>query len=448
VVKAPSETPDRKDYRESQSGAWTLAKALMEQSPGELWPVQAWLGDRQDECLSMVDGHGHHLIDINLHGSVHQLSTGQTWPDWKAECRSDVDALALSILATVDVPARSHSQQGRLSRISAVAFVVDFLKAAGALVQPVWESTDDGAVNHDLVAPYGDVWPSVAAHLREERPPHPQVRPEAWMWALLMDGEPARLLDLQAGTTIRTDGTVLAVGPVSEPADESPSNPIPSMTTSKGEPRMSTVYILTNEAMPGIIKIGMTTTSVEQRMLGLDTTGVPLPFECYYAARVSDMAKVEKALHEAFGDHRVRKSREFFNLDPYRAKVILELLAIEEVTPRTDVVAEADDLAALAQAHKRRAKFSFAMADVPVGATLSFAKGQNITATALDGNRIEFRGEVTSLSGAAATILQEMGWTSTSVQGTAYWLYDGETLDDRRRQRDDQATADAEGDSD
>ena len=113
---------------------------------------------------------------------------------------------------------------------------------------------------------------------------------------------------------------------------------------------MTFVYILTNEAMPGLVKIGMTTTPVESRMLGLDSTGVPLPFECYYAARVDDMAKVERALHEAFGDHRVRKSREFFRLDPYRAKVILELLATEDVTPRSEVVQDASDVQAIAEA--------------------------------------------------------------------------------------------------
>ena len=42
---------------------------------------------------------------------------------------------------------------------------------------------------------------------------------------------------------------------------------------------MSIVYILTNEAMPGLIKIGLTNATVEQRMLSLDTTSVPLPFE-------------------------------------------------------------------------------------------------------------------------------------------------------------------------
>jgi hypothetical protein len=39
------------------------------------------------------------------------------------------------------------------------------------------------------------------------------------------------------------------------------------------------VYVLTNRAMEGIIKIGLTSSSVEKRILELDTTALPLPFE-------------------------------------------------------------------------------------------------------------------------------------------------------------------------
>ena len=44
------------------------------------------------------------------------------------------------------------------------------------------------------------------------------------------------------------------------------------------------VYALTNPAMPGIVKIGMTDRDdVKRRMSDLYTTGVPLPFECAVA---------------------------------------------------------------------------------------------------------------------------------------------------------------------
>ena len=98
------------------------------------------------------------------------------------------------------------------------------------------------------------------------------------------------------------------------------------------------IYILVNEAMPNIVKIGKTTTSVEQRMRELDTTGIPLPFECYYAARVDKMDSVERNLHDAFDDKRIRKRREFFEIDPARNRSALFLSGGEDDTPRDDVV--------------------------------------------------------------------------------------------------------------
>lgn len=62
------------------------------------------------------------------------------------------------------------------------------------------------------------------------------------------------------------------------------------------------IYILTNEAMPGLVKIGLTNNeSVEARLTSLSApSGVPLPFECYFAAEVQDAAKLEKNPSPAF----------------------------------------------------------------------------------------------------------------------------------------------------
>jgi hypothetical protein len=56
------------------------------------------------------------------------------------------------------------------------------------------------------------------------------------------------------------------------------------------------VYVLTNPAMPGIVKIGKTSReSVHTRLNELYSTGVPVPFECAFAGRVQDESTVEKA---------------------------------------------------------------------------------------------------------------------------------------------------------
>ena len=49
------------------------------------------------------------------------------------------------------------------------------------------------------------------------------------------------------------------------------------------------IYILTNEAMPGYVKVGRTRTSLEKRVGDLNrSTGIPLPFTVFYACRVKN----------------------------------------------------------------------------------------------------------------------------------------------------------------
>ena len=68
--------------------------------------------------------------------------------------------------------------------------------------------------------------------------------------------------------------------------------------------------------MPNYVKIGKTEQAVEERIKTLDTTSVPLPFECFYAARVEDIDFVERQLHDAFGNQHVRKIENSLRLTP------------------------------------------------------------------------------------------------------------------------------------
>lgn len=188
------------------------------------------------------------------------------------------------------------------------------------------------------------------------------------------------------------------------------------------------VYILINEAMPGYAKIGRTS-NLEQRIRSLDTTGLPLPFECFYACTVADAVFVERQLHDVFLDHRVRSSREFFEISPERAVAALRLAAIEDVTPKKDYVETLEDQQALNQARTRRADFSFKMVDIPVGSELTFARDESVKARVVDNKMIELDGKIVSLSNAAQQLLGKP-WPA---QGPIYWMYEGETLDERRR---------------
>ena len=191
------------------------------------------------------------------------------------------------------------------------------------------------------------------------------------------------------------------------------------------------VYVLINEAMPGYVKIGKTS-DLEQRIRSLDNTSVPLPFECFYAARVNDSAFVEKSLHDAFADVRVRKNREYFEISPDRVVSALKIGAIEEVTPGVDYVESEDDQKALDKARTRRSAFNFEMVKIPPGSELQFIRDENVVCKVIDSKKVEFESEVTTLSAASKKALEYMDLYWKAVQGPMYWMFEGETLGERR----------------
>jgi len=193
------------------------------------------------------------------------------------------------------------------------------------------------------------------------------------------------------------------------------------------------IYILTNEAMPGYVKIGKTNNDLEQRIRELSaSTSVPLPFTVFYACTVKNAQFVEHQLHDAFDDNRVNPKREFFRVAPERVVAALKLAEIENLTPKRDIVENKEDQDALDAARKIRSRFNFEMVKIPVGAELYFSRDENIKSKVIDthaANSIEFNGKKTSLSRSAQKIL---GY-QYGVAGTDYWMFDGETLDERRR---------------
>jgi len=190
------------------------------------------------------------------------------------------------------------------------------------------------------------------------------------------------------------------------------------------------IYILINEAMPWYVKIGKTSTSLEQRIRELSgSTSVPLPFTCYYACTVKDSAFVEHQLHDAFDNNRINPRREFFQISPERVVAALKLAEIENITPKNDIVDNKEDQKALNEARDRRAPFRFDMVGIPFGSEIVFSRDENIKAKVIDNRFIELDGEKTRLSISAQKLL---GY-DYMPQGPAYWTYEGETLDERRK---------------
>jgi hypothetical protein len=196
--------------------------------------------------------------------------------------------------------------------------------------------------------------------------------------------------------------------------------------------------VLTNEAMPDYVKIGRTSNYLEQRVRELSgSTSVPLPFTVFFTCTVKDAHFVERQLHDAFDNNRVNPRRKFFSIDAERVVAALKLAEIEDITPRHDIVESAEDQKSLDVAREMRSRFNFDMVDIPLGAELYFSRDNDIKSTVIGrsgSESIEFNGKRTSLSRAAIEIMQ----APSALSGTAYWMYDGETLDERRRRYEEQ----------
>ncbi len=100
------------------------------------------------------------------------------------------------------------------------------------------------------------------------------------------------------------------------------------------------VYLATNQSMKDLVKIGMTTKSVEERMKELSGTGVPTPFICRFSREVGNPREVEGRLHKEF--NYCSQGKEFFKVDWQAVKVALSLLpdnphgeSVEEIKQRS-----------------------------------------------------------------------------------------------------------------
>jgi hypothetical protein len=191
------------------------------------------------------------------------------------------------------------------------------------------------------------------------------------------------------------------------------------------------VYVLTNDAMPQMVKIGRTSgEGVERRVAELSrATGVPLPFKVAVARVVGNARGVERALHIAFGPDRVNPAREFFSIAPERAIAIINAFPGHDLTPQSELAVEkaveACEPGTLAAARefekKRRPPMNFTEMGVPVGASLvHILTGE--TVEIVEPKKVRLRGDIVSLtraqqivSGADYAVAPGRHWSFNNV---------------------------------
>jgi hypothetical protein len=99
------------------------------------------------------------------------------------------------------------------------------------------------------------------------------------------------------------------------------------LDSSGGVRAVEYVYILVNESMPGMVKIGMTTKSPHKRVKEINkATGLPTPWFVVWYLKCYASRVLEARVHDHLSQYRVTKNREMFRIDSSTAQRVIEEL--------------------------------------------------------------------------------------------------------------------------
>ena len=180
------------------------------------------------------------------------------------------------------------------------------------------------------------------------------------------------------------------------------------------DPKKEFIYILTNPSFTGMVKIGRSK-DVAKRLKTFET-GVPTPFKCEYCCEVEDAQRVENAFKVIFRPYRI-KGKEFYEILPYQAAEVLRLIGGKDQAERFNAEEEKQ-----IPVQSKSPQFKFADMGIPIGATLSYVRDENINATVCEKNKVKYNDKLQSLS----ALTKEL--TGYIIRPTQYWEYEGENL--------------------
>jgi len=87
------------------------------------------------------------------------------------------------------------------------------------------------------------------------------------------------------------------------------------------------VYVLSNPTTPGLLKIGYTSLTPDERAKQIsNATGVALPYKVEWAFKCFDGEQLEGEVHRKLVEYRVNNQREFFQIGLEEAKEVIKLL--------------------------------------------------------------------------------------------------------------------------
>lgn len=143
-----------------------------------------------------------------------------------------------------------------------------------------------------------------------------------------------------------------------------------------------------------------------------------------------------EALHQLFSEKRVNPNREFFQVAPEKIVLAIRMGSFTEVTPgKVDIPKEEEQAVEKAEKAetKRRARINLDAIGIKPGTVLTLSRDEDVHATVVPGNKVEFDGQIMSLSASALAALHKLGgYTLEAASGSDYCMYEGKTLDEIR----------------
>ena len=209
------------------------------------------------------------------------------------------------------------------------------------------------------------------------------------------------------------------------------------------------IYILTNPSFPEYVKIGYAT-DIEKRLKQLNhSETIPFAFRVHAVYEVEGRL-TDTTLHQLIDslnpdlrsietfDGKERK-KEFYAMKAEEAYHILECIAkisgttkcLKRMKPEGHEVLD-EKLAEEVKKESIKGPFRFSEVGIAPGEKVQYIKDPSIEAVVVDERHIEYNGQTTSLS-AMATGLMNCKYT---VQGPAYFKYNGKKLSDLRDEVD------------
>lgn len=184
------------------------------------------------------------------------------------------------------------------------------------------------------------------------------------------------------------------------------------------------IYIMTNPALKGMVKIGYAA-DVELRRKQLSTTALPYEYEVY--ATYETEGKLEdKKLHKLIDilnpELRVSKNREFFVMSPEEAYELLESIAtISGSQKKLKKIKQSP----ITKQKIKKPAINFKECGIPIGAELVYTENPEIRVIVKTDRKVLYNEELTSLSAVAASLKGVK-----AIQGPQFFTYNGRPIID------------------